>query len=772
VRRCLLSITTSVLVIALGLPALCAHLIQAQSATPRRIVLVGIDGADWLAIDPLIRAGRLPTFARLRSRGRTGVMLSTPPLISPMIWTSIATGVEPENHGVLDFTADLPDGRQVPVGSSQRLAPALWNLFSYAGRRVAVVGWWATWPAEHVQGTIVSDALAPQLTRQASRADTGVISPSSSEQRILSQVVRVDSLTMEELLAYAPVTREQHTAIAPAGRGERSGLFRDPITHLAAVVAGTRTYSTIAQDLLRSERPDFLAVYFEAVDTLSHLFVRTARDGGRVRAIDKAYEDADSLLRRLAENSPADTLVIVCSDHGFYPATAGITESPSDLTGPATAWHRPYGMVGVATASMLVSDRVDPSLPGPGSLGTVTPIDIAPTILHAAGVPVPTDMPGRIVAEMLPAEVRTRKPNRAASPPFKRVAQPDAVRTDSEAAVARLQALGYVSASRTSLARQNLAESLLRRGKFAAAERELQAVLASQPRNLFANLWLAQALLRQARPGAALAAYEKAIGLPGGAREALVAAVDLALASNDFHVARRLISSAEPAPDARAAVYVARGTVAEKQRDLKSAETNYRAALKTDPTLFDALARLFELLAASGRSTEALAVVERSTRAARDSPRHVALLGEARLGAGDAPGAERTLRHALELAPDGDSVRIVLGRALLAQKKPDEAIAAAEGARASADRDVVLGAAYSSKRDYQRAIKHLQAALDAGRVTPDVLNALGYAHLQLGRKREAATMFERSLSEKGNQPEIRRLLAEIKTPIDEPRSMP
>src|SRR5262249_54274266 len=153
----------------------------------------------------LIRAGRLPTFARLRAFGRTGVMVATPPLVSPMLWTTMATGVEPENHGVLDFMVDLPGGRQVPVGSSQRLAPALWNLFSQNGRPVAVVGWWATWPAEHVDGTVVSDALAPQLTREAASDTTGLTFPSSALERFRSQLIRVEALSREDLGTYVPL---------------------------------------------------------------------------------------------------------------------------------------------------------------------------------------------------------------------------------------------------------------------------------------------------------------------------------------------------------------------------------------------------------------------------------------------------------------------------------------------------------------------------------------------------------------------------------------
>jgi tetratricopeptide (TPR) repeat protein len=733
-----------------------------QGPAARRVVLVGIDAADWLAIDPLVRAGRLPTFARLRSHGRTGVMLSTPPLISPMIWTTIATGVEPENHGILDFMADLPDGRQMPVGSSQRLAPALWNHFSQAGRRVGVVGWWATWPAELVNGTIVSDALAPQIARGPARSDRFTIAPAAGAQPLLSLVVPVRSVTYEDLSAYAPVSRAQYNAIARTATAGGRGLYGDPVSHLAAVVAGTRTYSAIARELLRSQKPDFFAVYLESVDTLSHLFVKTAGAGGRAKAIERAYEDADALLRGLAELSPADTLVVVCSDHGFHPPTAGVAENPSDLTGPATAWHRPYGIVAVATAGALAGSPGATRPSGPASLGIVTPLDIAPTILHGAGLPVPAEFPGRIVREMLPDEAAKRDARRSAMPPYTRAAMPDMARGDNEEAVARLQALGYVGASRTSLARQNLGESLLRRGKLAAAERELRAVLEAQPRNLSVNLWLAQALVRQGRGPAALAVYERSVALPGGAREALVAAVDLALASGNEAVARGLITSGESAADARAAVHVARGAVAEHQRQAARAEAGYRAALQSDPALYDAIARLHDLLAGAGRVTEALAAVERATRAVPDSPRHLALLGEARLAARDPAGAETALRRALDLAPDASEVRLALGRSLVAQRKYDQAIDAAAGAAPSADRDIVLGAAYSGKAEFQRALTHLQAALDGGHATPDVLNGIGYAHLRLGRTKEAAAMFERSLAVRANQPEIRRLLSDIR----------
>jgi predicted Zn-dependent protease len=169
-----------------------------------------------------------------------------------------------------------------------------------------------------------------------------------------------------------------------------------------------------------------------------------------------------------------------------------------------------------------------------------------------------------------------------------------------------------------------------------------------------------------------------------------------------------------------------------------------------------------DLLAASGRAREAAGVIERAVRLAPDSPRHLALVGEVRLATHDGAEAEKALRRALDLAPDSAAVRLALGRALLMQQKPAEAIATLNSAAPSPDRDILLGSAYSARREWDRAIQHLQRALDAGRSTPDVLNALAWATLQAGRREEAAGVFARSLAARPDQPEIRRVLDSIR----------
>jgi tetratricopeptide (TPR) repeat protein len=737
-----------------------AATLDTNGPRPRPILLVGLDAGDWLAIAPLVAGGKLPAFARLKAEGRTGIMLTTPPLVSPIVWTTIATGRSPEDHGILDFVVDLPSGGQAPVAASSRRVPALWNFFSQGGRRVAVVGWWATWPAETVRGTIVSDRIAPQLLRPDAAVEAGSISPPGAAARLAPLIVRPNQISFEELKHYVPLTRADYDAAMADLQRPSSRFYENPLAHLAAVVAATRSHASIAEALLETAPPDLLLVYLEGIDTVSHLFIRDPRRGPS--AIEAAYRDADALLRRLAAASDPTALVVVCSDHGFQPASAGaaIKEDPADFAGPATAWHRPYGIVAVAEAGVIAGTR-SPTLPS-GSLGTVTPLDIAPTLLHAAGLPVAAEMPGRIVEAMLPREAAVRAVER--QPTARLVASTPRGETigsgADEAIFARLRSLGYLGSQPTSLARQNLGEILYRRGDLDGAARQLRAVVAAQPGNLAAHLWLAKALRGQQRAKEALHIYEQALRLPGGT-EAIVEAVDVAVSAGLLDEARRLVSSFRPADGA--ALRTARAIVLQAEGQPARAEKELVTALAADAASFDALSRLVDLLLASRRARDALPFARRGAARAPGSPRIVALLGETLLAAGDAASAETQLRLALELVPDAQPVRIDLARAQLVQGKAKDAEATLAATSDSVERSLLLGAAASAQERWTEAAGRFESALAGGGATPELLNGLAWARFKLGQPAQAAQILRRSLALKGDQPEIRRLLARIET---------
>ena len=716
------------------------------------MILVGLDGADWQTIGPLADAGRLPAFTRLREKGRTGVLRAQPPLVSPILWTTIATGRRPEDHQVLDFMVDVPSGGQAPVGVSQRRTEALWTIVSAHGGRVVVVGWWATAPAETLSGVVVSDRVAPQLLHAKSPLPKDAISPPSEAPRLASRVVRAHDLRAEDLAPYvklAPGEWERARAAleAPGGR-----LYRDPIAHLMAVVAATRTFTAMAEDLLTSVRPELLLVYLEGIDSISHRFVK---DRGRgARAIAQAYVDADRLLSGLAARADPRTWIVVCSDHGFYPATAAVREDPADLAGPATAWHRPYGIVAAAEAGVLAGAPGK----GGGDVGTVTPLDIAPTLLHALGVPPSLEMPGRVVEALLPPEAAARPGARVKSYEPARRPEPALPSAPDPEALERLLALGYVGASTTSLARLNLGEIFYRSGKLDTAERELRAVVDAQPTNVPALLWLAKTVRDQGRARAALELYERALDQAGDNGDALIEAVSLAVEVGEPDVARRLAGSKSPRvppPAASVARAIAAGAGDVAEREL-------RKALALEPTFLPALTRLLDLLVAAGRPAEARPATDAAAEKAPDSPAHLALAGEAALAAGDPAAAERRFEGALRLAPDADPVKLDLARARLALGRTDRAIAMLGDALPSAERSLLLGAAHSRRREWAEAAQHYRRVLGEGRASPDLLNGLAWAELQRGERTTAAELLERSLSMKRDQPEISRLLAEIR----------
>ena len=91
-------------------------------APGRKVLLIGWDSADWEMIDPLLASGQMPALARLLEEGVRGNLATLQPVLSPMLWTSIATGKRADKHGICGFTEPLPDGSGIgPVRSTSPL---------------------------------------------------------------------------------------------------------------------------------------------------------------------------------------------------------------------------------------------------------------------------------------------------------------------------------------------------------------------------------------------------------------------------------------------------------------------------------------------------------------------------------------------------------------------------------------------------------------------------------------------------------------------------
>ncbi len=73
--------------------------------TPKtKVLLIGRDAADWKVIHSLVDAGKMPNMAKFIEEDVICNLATLFPELSPVLWTSIATGKRPFNHGILGFT--------------------------------------------------------------------------------------------------------------------------------------------------------------------------------------------------------------------------------------------------------------------------------------------------------------------------------------------------------------------------------------------------------------------------------------------------------------------------------------------------------------------------------------------------------------------------------------------------------------------------------------------------------------------------------------------
>lgn len=115
-----------------------------------KILLYGIDGATWRVIDPMFKQGKLPNLQKLVAAGSAGVLKSLEPMVSPTIWTSIASGKVPEKHGVWDFV----------VASKNVRCKRIWDMAGERGLRVGLCGYMVTWPPPAVNGFVIPGSFS------------------------------------------------------------------------------------------------------------------------------------------------------------------------------------------------------------------------------------------------------------------------------------------------------------------------------------------------------------------------------------------------------------------------------------------------------------------------------------------------------------------------------------------------------------------------------------------------------------------------------------
>jgi len=269
----------------------------------KKVFVIGLDGATWNIIDPLISEGELPTIRSLIGNGTRAVLQSTLIPLSPAAWTSFSTGCNPNKHGIFDFFGRKKGTYESVVYSSRdRKCESLWSILSKQGKKVGILNVPGTYPVEKVNGFMITGFPTPE--------------------------------ELEDYTYPTNLLSELKTELGKDFRFQPKVQLFDEKLFLREVHVLTEYVFQATNYLMNHNQWDFLMTVFVGPDALSHAFWKymdpkhplydTDAPAELKNAIVDIYKELDKKIELLKKNIDSDTTLILMSDHGFGPLYYGV----------------------------------------------------------------------------------------------------------------------------------------------------------------------------------------------------------------------------------------------------------------------------------------------------------------------------------------------------------------------------------------------------------------------------------------------------------------
>jgi len=394
---------------------------KADAKNTRKVILIGIDAATWDVLIPMADAGQLPNTRRLMDNGSYGALGSMQPTLSPIIWTSIATGKVKEKHGIGDFlTPQTETGERAPYTSNMRRSKALWNILGDFSKTSGIVGWWVTWPAERINGYMVSSYMS--LGQNTIKGTLARDVPRQTFPEVFFEQIE-GFITLADR-NYPGNFRRIFGDVPESGLSES---VRAAIADTSWVLRSDDMYTRIGLHILKEKKPDFLAVFIGGIDVVGHRFWKYREPDAFTAPVDPSeaavmkdvianyYRYVDGVLGEYLSEIDEDTTIILVSDHGMHaqPKTAFL-KSGAEVSGGHD--DAPDGIIiaygkGIRKNHMLRGPSGAQSLIYGGQV-TADIYDVVPTILYLMGLPSASDMDGEVLSELFENEYIKNHPMR------------------------------------------------------------------------------------------------------------------------------------------------------------------------------------------------------------------------------------------------------------------------------------------------------------------------------------------------------------------------
>lgn len=268
-----------------------------------RVYVIGLDGATWRILGPLVQEGTMPNLERLIKEGSSGILESTIPPETAPAWVAFQTGVNPGKSGIYDFFQYDPEKRKISLSNAQSIkVKTIWELVSAQRRKIISINVPMTYPPREVNGIIISGLMSPGITH-------GFVYPSE----LYDKIVKI---------------AKHYEIIKPKPRyWVRESELEDFISRQIEI---EKTRFKLANYLMSEYEWDLFMVHNQALDTIQHAcwkYIDNKFFGFSSKLwlkVKKFYEFVDKTIGEVIERLSKDDTLIIVSDHGFGPLKTGV----------------------------------------------------------------------------------------------------------------------------------------------------------------------------------------------------------------------------------------------------------------------------------------------------------------------------------------------------------------------------------------------------------------------------------------------------------------
>jgi len=277
-----------------------------------RTLLIGLDGATFSVLDPLMEQGLMPFLQSFLARGCRAPLRTIVPPLTPPAWTSLMTGRRPGEHGVFDFfQMESPQSRHIRFFTSHDIGcDTIWSLASEHGLKVTALNFPSMFPPPRIRGYVVPGWVPWRQLRLACWPE-GLLDSLKAlpgfNQRELAMDIKLEEKTTEGC--------SDPNELAP---------------WIELHIRRERNWFEIFRHLAIQDPSPLTAVLFDGVDKLQHLCWRFIRpEDGRpleaewerqVRSLClKYFQQLDELIAEMCRLMGAEATILLASDHGFGP---------------------------------------------------------------------------------------------------------------------------------------------------------------------------------------------------------------------------------------------------------------------------------------------------------------------------------------------------------------------------------------------------------------------------------------------------------------------